>query len=176
MSTDDTMSQKRTTAIHEAGHAVSQLRMGFGQGEVSIIPNEEEARWGRAVGEGPQHCWNEEQARGMLIGLCAGYGAVKANGYTDEDAESGCCDDFEKAEEMARFWFPGSKLEQWKQEAVEFISRPDNLRAVVLVAAELERRGVLEGEHAEILIELADGACTDEDYRSWLTMSGLQVA
>ena len=48
--------------------------------------------------------------------------------------------------------------------------REENIRAVDRIADELMRRRSLDGDHAEILIDLANGGMSEEDYRQYLCL------
>ena len=84
------------TAIHEAGHAVAWNRLFSDRymGSVSIIPNHEDGLAGMCEGEG---LWGNEDDRHLAdhdTYGCAGYAAVLAAGYSEDEAAAGCESDF----------------------------------------------------------------------------------
>ena len=48
-----------------------------------------------------------------------------------------------------------------------------NVNAMERVADELMRRGAVDAQHLPVLIELADGECSEEECRQFLTLTGL---
>ncbi len=99
---------------------------------------------------------------------CAGYAAVLAAGYTESEAEEGCGSDFETAEKVS-----SQPLEFIKQEAAAMMRQPENVRAVVRVAEELlKRKTISDPDEVEIMIEIADGGATEDDYLVYLALKG----
>ncbi len=159
------------TAIHEAGHAVAFVRLfpTLVCGDVSIEPDCEEMTLGRHAGEE----WAmfadtpDEQADAHLqnwaVYCCAGYAAVLITGCTEAQAAQCCESDFEEV---------GDRLELGKREAVELMSRPENIRVVKHVAKELLHRKRIDGDHLPVLIDFADGETTAEQYRAYLSLRG----
>ena len=156
------------TAIHEAGHAVALSRFDREQGDVSIHPDPEEGSLGRAFGEGLNHIWNEEDARQIAVADAAGYAALIAHGMDEDTAMAGAWDDFENVETIVRDWLPGTTVEEWKAAAVDLMREPPNVRAVNLIATDLMNRGFIRADHLWVLIDLADGECTEEEFREYL--------
>ncbi len=163
--------EERITAIHEAGHAVASVRLFpdklvLG---VSIEPEPDKGRLGtHAAEELTVLCSTpDEQAAASFEAeatySCAGYAAVLAAGYPEAEAIAGCESDFAEA---------GDLLDIGKSKGVEQMQRPKNLRAVKHVAEELSRLRYLDGEHVEVLIDLADGEMTEEEYQTYLKVSG----
>ena len=165
------MDDRYHTAIHEAGHAVALARFGRDQGGVSIRPDN--GTLGRAAGEGLNNIWSEEDARHIAVVDAAGYAALIVHGLDEDAAMAGAWEDFENVEAIIRDWLPESTVEQWKAQAVELMRDPTNVRAVGRVAEELISRGVIDAQHLPVLIELADGECSEQEYRQFLVLSGL---
>ena len=163
------MIEQNKTAIHEAGHAVAFYRL-FGDAAryghtLTIEPHEDLLGSHRAeelvfhgVGEltAEQRLTFENEA----IYSCAGYAAVLAAGYSDEAALAGCGSDFDKAERACDV-----PLDISKEKAVELMTLPENTAAVARVAAELLSQSTLEWDEVAILIEVADGTATEQDYQ-----------
>ncbi len=57
-----------------------------------------------------------------------------------------------------------------KEKAVELMTLPKNTAAVARVADELLSQSTLEWEEVEILINVADGRATEQDYQRYLAM------
>jgi len=159
------------TAYHEAGHAVAFYRL-FGDAAryghiLTIEPHEDLLGSHRAedlvfhgVGEltAEQRLAFENEA----IYSCAGYAAVLAAGYSDEAALVGCGSDFDKAERACDV-----PLDVSKEKAVELMTLPKNTAAVARVAGELLSQSTLEWDEVVILIEVADGEATEQDYQRY---------
>jgi len=165
------MTDPKETAIHEAGHAVAFCRL-FGDAAryghtLTIEPHEDLLGSHRAeelvfhgVGEltAEQRLAFENEA----IYSCAGYAAVLAAGYSDEAALAGCGSDFDMAERACDV-----PLDLSKEKAVELMTLPENVAAVARVADELLSRSALEWEEVEILIDVANGKATEQDYQRY---------
>jgi hypothetical protein len=151
---------KRGPALHEAGHSVARVRVGrLLPGITSIVPTDD--RLGISTGE---EAWgSEEKARDQTLILCAGYAALVAAGYNNDKAEEGCGSDFSNAEEIIEGWALGT-LDKWKKKAVFFMSDPKNIQAVKVVAEKLIERSILDGDRLQVLIELADGDATEDEW------------
>ena len=162
------------TAYHEAGHAVAFYRL-FGDAAryghtLTIEPHEDLLGSHRAedlvfhgVGEltAEQRLAFENEA----IYSCAGYAAVLAAGYSDEAALAACESDFDKAERACDV-----TLDVSKEKAVQLMTLPENTAAVARVAAKLLSQSTLEWDEVEILIDVADGEATEQDYQRFLAM------
>ena len=153
---------RRATAIHEAGHVVAHIRLNIEYGHVTIAPKGDTL--GAATAAGQEHVWKKEDAGPMVIAFCAGYAAMIAAGYSEEDARRGCDDDFEQAAELLDYWGLPDGLEAWQPRAVELMRSPENVSAVALFAEHLLRHERLEADYLDVLIELADGAITEADF------------
>jgi hypothetical protein len=55
-----------------------------------------------------------------------------------------------------------------KVRAVDFMRAPENIKAVRAVADVLLRLRHVDEDHASVLVELADGECTQEEYEQYL--------
>ena len=165
------MDRLKTTAIHEAGHAVAFYRL-FGDAAryghtLTIKPHEDLLGSHRAeelvfhgVGEltAEQRLAFENEA----IYSCAGYAAVLAAGYSDEAALAGCESDFETAQSVCPV-----PLKVIKEKAVALMTLSENAAAVARVAGELLSQSTLEWDEVEILIKVADGEATEQDYQRY---------
>ena len=76
-----------------------------------------------------------------------------------------CYPDFEKAERVCNV-----RLYVSKEQAMALMMQPQNIAAVARVAGELLSRSTLESKEIEILIDVADGEATEQDYQRYLTM------
>jgi hypothetical protein len=158
--------EKLETAIHEAGHTVAHCRLSLDFGFTTIKPTE--GKFGSLSGEGTDHVWDAKRAQDMVLAYCAGYAAVIAAGRPVEKARAGCDDDFEHASELITFWKLPGDLDDWKKSAVELMSKPENVRAVEFVTKKLLVLETIAADHLMVLVEVADGASTEEDYERYL--------
>lgn len=164
----------KTTAIHEAGHAVAYRRLhadAQAVGAVSVVADEESL--GHAIGPGERSIWNAEYAEAVVMSLCSGYAAVLVAGYAEEEAVLGCGSDFERAGDLIAEWGLGGDLEAWKFKAAELMRRPENVAGVALVAEHLLRHQRLEADFVDVLLEYADGDCSPEDFAQYLAIRKL---
>ena len=162
------------TAIHEAGHAVAFYRL-FGDSwrighTVSIEPKDDTA--GRHAAEDLSFEGADEltpDQRQMFeneaIYACAGYAALIAADYPEDEAENGCWSDFECAEKCS-----DKPLATIKQESIALMSRPENVNAMRRIADELLLRKKLDSDVVDVLIDVADGKTTEEDYQRFLAL------
>ena len=123
----------KAVAIHEAGHAVAHVRLGLDHDGANIIPDED-GQLGGAAGEGQEHVEGERGAKHVVLAFCAGYAALVAAGHAEDTARVGADDDFEQAREVIDSWGLPGGFESWQAQAVELMSRPENVAAVALVA------------------------------------------
>lgn len=167
MSRDPTATlDDKPTALHEAGHLVARLQ--HRQQLIGITTIEPNANVGTAGSSSGEEAWGSRQAaEEEIIVSCAGYGALIAAGYGSDVAELGCGLDFEEAEHAIAFWGLGD-LEQWKARTVEYMKRPEHLRAVQVISEKLIELRTLDGDHAAVLFDLANGECTAEEYAQYL--------
>jgi ATP-dependent Zn protease len=128
----DAMDEREKTAIHEAGHAVMCLRLGVVLGAISIIPNEN-GRLGFVTHEDDSE-FTADGAKNKALTCLAGYAALVA--IDAPNAASGCDDDFDDAQEALERWQLGS-VDGWKGRTIEMMRRPENVKAVGLVASKL---------------------------------------
>ncbi len=163
-----------STAYHEAGHAVAFYRL-FGDAAryghtLTIEPHEDvlgDHRAEELVFHGVGELTVEQRLsfENEAIYSCAGYAAVLAAGYSDEAALAGCGSDFDKAERACDV-----PLNVSKEKAVKLMTLPENTSAVARVVDELLSQSTLEWDDVEILIEVADGEATEQDYQRYLVM------
>ena len=162
----------RQTAIHEAGHAVAHCRLDIQQAFISIDPEniyDDEGNLlgttlGKAIAEGVEHVYDQVQAGDQTLAYYAGYAALLAAGYSEEDASRGADDDFALAGYLIDLWQIGEETE-WKHKAKILMLDDANIVAVARVAEELllERRLVMGQIGA--LIEVADGDMPEQEYQ-----------
>jgi len=159
--------ERRHTAIHEAGHTVARVRFDLLIGTTSIEAKPLENNLGRADGE---ESWGTTDAAEIEIMVsCAGYAASVASGLDENTAAMGCAQDFEEATEIIEFWKLGT-LDDWCKRTVEFMSKTENIKAVAVLADKLMEFGTIPPDHAGVLIELADGECTIEEWEQFLSL------
>lgn len=165
----------RSTALHEAGHAVAHVRFRILAGNVTIAAKKTYTHLvrGSAVAEGAESVWSKTEAKPQILAYCAGYAALIAAGYGDEAARAGCDDDFEKATKLIEDWQLGT-LDDWMSDAVEFMRQ--NIRATNLVADHLMRHETLDSDYIDVLVSVADGDCTDEEFKQYLELRAWRVA
>lgn len=162
----------RHTAIHEAGHAVAHCRLNIQQAYVSIDSEEFYdddgillgVTRGMAMAEGVEHVYDQVQAGDQVLAYYAGYAALLAVGFSEEEASLGADDDFALAEYLIDFWQIGNHSE-WKQKAALLMRDEANIAAVARVSEELllERRLVMD--QVEALIDVADGGIPEAEYQ-----------
>ena len=162
------------TAYHEAGHAVAHVRLFDNRlaDKVTIEPVVDIAGSHRAEELTFPHTEDvvpgeKEAFENEAIYACAGYAALIAAGYSEEEAERGCDSDFQNAEAVCE-----KALNEVKQEAVLLMSQLENIRAVSRIANELLDEMTLDSEQVEILIAIEDGDTTEEEYQDYLILSG----
>jgi len=156
-------------AIHEAGHAVAHMRLfpvGRYLGVASIVPGEGYS--GRFASEPLEFPLDvdedilEQAVHKEAVCFCAGYAALIAAGYDEDTAAAGCGDDFSKAEECFR-----QDLRAVKTEAVKLMARPENVKAVRLIADELLKRKRIFGDLLYALLDLSDGESTEVEFKRY---------
>ena len=162
------MTDQTSTAIHEAGHAVAHFRLNVLQGMATIKPKG--GNLGSVSAEGKDHVWDAEYARKQVLCYCAGYAALIAADYSDEDAKQGADNDFNIATKLLA-WLPlPSTLEEWLSKSVTLMSSPENIRAVDFVAKALMEHETLNADYVDMSVEYVDGKFTEKewlDYLSW---------
>lgn len=87
--------------------------------------------------------------------LCSGYAACVAAGQDSAEALQGCELDFDRAGKIIDGW----KLKNFPEQcadAIHLMQQPENMRAVHLLADELEQHHVLVSEEIDLLIDVAD--------------------
>ncbi|UCC45163.1 MAG: hypothetical protein JSU65_04410 [Candidatus Zixiibacteriota bacterium] len=158
--------ERKHTAYHEAGHAVAHLRLGILQDKATIQPHANNL--GAVTAEGVEHVWDAEDAHKQLLGYCAGYAALVAAGYSNDDARSGADDDMENAAELVRKWPSIGTLDEGQRQAVTLMSSAENIRAVDYVARALMKHETLEADYMINLVGWADGDMTDEEWLDFI--------
>ena len=168
------MSEQSTlaTAIHEAGHAVACFRLFPDRmtGTLSILRNRDDGLLGSHESEKillPRSTGDDDAERifeSDAVYTCAGYGAMIAKGFPEEEAIVGCEQDFEEAR---------PRLNAAKVKAVELMSSTENIKAVSRLAEELMRFKSMQPDHVEVVIELTQGECSETEYREFLGHLGL---
>jgi plasmid replication initiation protein len=88
----------------------------------------------------------------QVLELLGGWAAVRAAGLGR--AADGCAFDFKKATTILRDGKLG-RLKRWKRRALSLMRRPENMRAVVLVAERLETQGWLTGSDVQLVVASA---------------------
>jgi ATP-dependent Zn protease len=174
------MMDLQATATHEAGHAVAAVRLEIEYGTATIVPDEKTGTLGAVSCDDRYYTHQEED--GLLIGtvsqelvekqfiLCfAGYAALIAAGHSEEEALSGTGQDISDAEQLLEL-VPSAPLEHWKEEAVALMKRPENINAVRRVANQLIKDCRLLADMIDVLVEVADGNCTEADYERFVSI------
>lgn len=159
----------RSTAIHEAGHAVAHVRFGILAGDVTIAAKKTDTHlvMGSAQAEGAESVWSADEAKPQVLAFCSGYASLIAAGYSDEAARKGCSDDFEQAAYLIDYWGLGA-FDDWLPQAVALMRQEENIKAVSLVAEHLTRYESLDGDYINILVTVADGECTSTEWERYL--------
>jgi len=153
---------KARTACHEAGHAVACRRLFRDVGgEVTIVPDPIKGTVGlHKTVELPDD--NIDSMEKQVLYTCAGYAACAAAGMPDKTARLGCGQDFERAEAIIAKWGL-APLHEHLEKTVNFMRRPENLRAVRRLANELLIRETMDGDYVDLLIRVVDqGTCEAE--------------
>jgi hypothetical protein len=151
-------SDLRTTAHHEAAHAVVLYRTtGSAGGTVSIMPNVEEGEAGSAM-DYTSDRGHPADVEGMILRAYAGGHAQRMIAAASGD--TGCGSDDEQAADLLR-------LQGWEHREQELRDRSlalvrQHWTEIVAVAEELLRVEVLDETEVEIL---ADGAAGDPTAR-----------
>ena len=148
-------------ALHEAGHAIAAVRLGFEVTRVTIEPNEEFS--GRCEIVDSMFLDLRAVKHGQLF-LLAGHATDLANGVP-----------LELAREIAEAdrWFArtvrtqlGLRRERpWLARARRFVRDPANHRAIELLASVLFFCHTLDGNDVGRVVRVADG--TDEVATAW---------
>jgi hypothetical protein len=155
----------RHTAVHEAGHVVAAARLDIPHDDATVVADESSA--GSVTVPGVRDAWTAEQAQAMALVYCAGNAASIAAGYDEATASLGCGSDFENAELLVEQWNLAGGIEERKAAAVRLMSTPENVRAVQVVADHLLAHRTLDWDYLQRVLELADGECTDEEFRQY---------
>lgn len=141
------------TAIHEAGHAVAHHRFKIDQEKASIVPKD--GNQGSVTSACEDHVWDKKEAEDMTVAYLAGYAALRAWGYSEDDALQGAEDDLEKAQHLINIWDLESR-ESLMRESVKILSKPENRLAVKMVAAVLLEKHTIFFDEIDEIVERAD--------------------
>jgi ATP-dependent Zn protease len=163
------MTDLRWVAIHEAGHGVARLRLFPDQYFEHISIEEQDDSLGRVIlafdttviSKSSTIEDGEDLFMSDAICACAGYAACTVAGFSEEQALTGCESDFERA---------GHRKERACELALELLGRDENVRAVRLIADKLLELSTIDHDHIGVLIELADGECSEDEYREYLEL------
>lgn len=172
---------RQTIAIHEAGHAVAAVRLEIDYGRATIVPDEDAGYLGQVSCD--ESCFNLEHDDGIgcvgvenselvenqIILSLAGYAALIAAGFTEEESMNGTAKDISDAEALLEK-MPSLPLEHWKAKAVSLMSHTENINAVQRVANQLLKDHYLARDMIDVLVEVADGISTEEDYERFVRM------
>ena len=159
---------RRLTAIHEAAHAVTHLRLHqhIYIGTVTIVATD--GLDGRAqferVDSGSADDWRNE-----VVVLCAGYASQLLAGDNEDDARIGASSDLEQAAEIISRWNL-SPLADHVSAATQLLEQSCNRKAIERIAAELLKQETLPGDEVEMLLAIADGEASEADYEQYLLL------
>ena len=152
------MIDRRSTAIHEAGHAIMMLRLDIPfSGVISIEPGEGYAGITTTDEIG---CGTEEGARDAVLVYVASYAACAAAQI--QETEASYKSDFDEAQRLIDEWKLDG-LDIWKKRAVDIMSTPENKRAVCRLAKEILTDTTVLGELAAMVVRHSDGTATATD-------------
>ena len=164
---NDTTETRWCTAVHEAGHAVAHVRLKLEFCAVSIKPKD--GTLGRVIGKGFDHASNRKDGEKQVVAYLAGWAAVFVETGLAKKANEGVGDDFENARKLISRWGL-ERLSVHKDRALRYFELPKNRRAVWRLASELLNRQSIDGDHAEVIVGLADGLATDSEYKRYLLL------
>lgn len=156
----ETLKTEQRTALHEAGHAVAAIQLGLDLqdiGSVTVVPKAQ-MNGSFSINEMQSNIF--EVHRDIVIN-CSGYGALRALGFPEDYACTGCDDDFDKSEILIANWKLTS-LNYWKNLATKFLSIPKNASALQVVADSLIKYKILGPEYTQILIRAELGLYTHD--------------
>jgi len=139
-------------AYHEAGHAVANVRFGFGTRRVTL------ERRGAATDRALSFAelGDAAMAQNYVVSLLAGVVAEVTAGADEDRARSSAEDDLEIAEEVLGQLGELGQEGDWIRRTRAFIDDPRNRRALEVVAAAALKHGELQGADVERLVHLAD--------------------
>jgi hypothetical protein len=153
------------TALHEAGHAVAAIQLGVdGQdyGFVTVIP-QGNINGSFSISEISDSI--SDIHRDIIIN-CAGYGALRALGYSESFASIGCGDDFAKSKILIKK-YSLLPLNHWKDQAISLLSLPKNTRAVKAVADNLLQHKTLGPIYTQITVKAATGLLSSIEFQQY---------
>ncbi|MBI5535582.1 MAG: hypothetical protein HY898_22825 [Deltaproteobacteria bacterium] len=147
-------------ALHEAGHAVANVRFGFGCESLGIQPDAWHCKSGPMQ---PQHEWDAETRDRRMVVRLAGYAATIILGRLDDSgARAFAGADLDRARRDLRAQHDGAddveaELDAQLDQALVFVSEARNRLAIAALAQELLKRTTLDGAEVEAIIARADG-------------------
>ncbi|MBI5443874.1 MAG: hypothetical protein HY900_22030 [Deltaproteobacteria bacterium] len=145
--------EARLVAFHEAAHAVADLKAGFCPWGATILPHEHAAGSSGSV-YGFDGTQGEEDGRGWIISLLAGYVASLVAGEEPEQARLAASSDFERAEEAIRILGHGD-ISSWTARAQSFVR--EHWQAITAVAEELLLHKTLDDGELDLIVSAAEG-------------------
>lgn len=154
----------RHNLIHQAGLTVARCRLNVPE---EMEPMEAEQQQGEMEHPAPTAgAASEGHVADQLLTLATGYGALRAAGYAESDARRGAQGEIKRMQELLESGRLGA-LDEWLARGVNFMKKPENVRAVELVAEELRTHGKLR-DGIDELIDVADGKIPMEEYE-WVS-------
>ena len=142
---------------------MAHVRLGILQWHATIEPLDADLA-GSVLAD--DSVWNRDDAENQALALYAGYAACLAAGLSPELAAVGCDDDFAKAEVLISDWRIGD-VAKLTRRAVDLMSQPENIKAVQVIAQELLVEGVLHFKWLDLLVDVADGHATEQEYQQF---------
>ncbi|MEZ4330440.1 MAG: hypothetical protein R3F35_01705 [Myxococcota bacterium] len=171
----DPNDDRHITAIHEAGHAVSEYHHRDSAPRLSIVPNAARGTAGGALSEEPNP-HDKEAVVAHVVDLFAGFAAHVH--FAPDDAER-ARDGAESDDATAARWLEllhddererAVAEEALRQRAGQLIAT--RWAAVLRVATDLVRFETLDPTEVELLIEIEDGSATAIDLERVRCMIG----
>ena len=150
---DDAKQNLKSTAHHEAGHAVADVRFGFSSFRVTIRPDPETGTLGRSWPM--DHPADASDHDNYLIVLCAGYASeIKFAPGTEAVSRIGADNDLEKVHQILNKREESGTEIHWISKAKLFVD--DNWNAIRAVADELLSHEELDFDEVELIVEHSD--------------------
>lgn len=144
---------KRSTAYHEAGHAVADHVLGFTAVGATIVKRGDVLGSAKPLDEWGSPFYtvreNEREARRWIVTLLAGHAAEVEFCGKDDSQRGGAWRDFDEAATVLRF-LGNQDLEVFRGRARNFVRR--HRAKITRVAEELLRCGTLDDGELDILI------------------------
>jgi hypothetical protein len=154
----------RRTADYEAGYVVAHVRLGLGHLSVRTGLNGNVTRRQEA-----SFVADVNRAKLAAVAYCAGYAALIAAGYGEEEAGRFSRDDFGKANDLAAHWWNlKGDIAAWKKEAVELMRRPENVAAVALAAQRLLEHRKMDSDWVACVLAFLDGDMSQNEFDDYV--------